>query len=139
VEYRALPENNGENRRMIDPERRKNGQFGKGNKGRPPGIPTRKTYEIKEVARQIIDGDNSERAIKKLSSMFWSGKHPHVTKFFLEHRYGKPKETIDLNLTQVHIAAVMELSDLVLGEFLALMREKRHEEALKLLPGGQVA
>jgi hypothetical protein len=27
----------------------------------------------------------------------------------------------------------------VLGEFLALMREKRHEEALKLLPGGHVA
>jgi hypothetical protein len=132
-----LPNGNGE-------ERRKNGQFGPGNRGRPPGIPNGSVrpspYELtRDIAVRIIDGKNPERAIEKLSEMFWSGAHPHVTKFFLEHRFGKPKETIDLNLTQTHITAVMELSDLVLGEFLGLMREKRHEEALKLLPGGRVA
>jgi hypothetical protein len=123
----------------IGEVRLKNGQYGPGHRGRPPGIPSKKAYEINQVARLIIDGDNPKHAIQKLSKMFWSGEHPHVTKFFLEHRYGKPKEHLDINLTQTHIAAVIELSDLALGEFLALMREKRHEEALKLLPGGQVA
>jgi hypothetical protein len=125
------------------PERYSNGRFGPGNPGRPPkttpGLRSVADDVAQDVARRIIDGDNPEVAIRRLSSMFWSGKHPMVTKFFLEHRYGKPKEHIDINLTQTHIAAVIELSDLALGEFLALMRERRHEEALKLLPGGQVA
>ena len=123
----------------IGPDRRSNGQFGPGNKGRPPGIVQRKTLEIKEVARQIILGEFPEKSIAAMARRVRSGKAEHIEKFFLEHLYGKPKEHIDIHMTQEHIYAVMELSDLVLGEFLALMREKRHEEALKLLPGGHVA
>jgi hypothetical protein len=123
----------------IDPYRRVNGKFGPGNKGRPPGIPSKKAYEIKELARQIILGDHPEHAIAEMIARIRSGKAEHLEKFFLEHLYGKPREHLDINLTQAHIAAVIELSDLALGEFLALMRAKRHEEALKMLPGGQVA
>jgi hypothetical protein len=131
--------------KSFGPERYSNGRFGPGNRGRPPGIQDRKprpippSRAVKDIADRIIYGDNPEAGIAKLSRMFWSGKHPHVTKFFLEHSFGKPKEHIDFTMTQTHIYAVMELSDLVLGEFLALMREKRHDEALKLLPGGRVA
>jgi hypothetical protein len=127
-----LPNGNGDLRRP-------NGQFGPGNKGRPPGIPSKKAYEIKEVARQIILGDDPEKSIAAMIRRIRSGQAEHLERFFLEHLYGKPKEHLNISLTQTHIAAVIELSDLALGEFLALMREKRHEEALKLLPGGQVA
>lgn len=46
-------------------------------------------------------------------------------------------ERHEINLTQQHISAVIELSDLALGEFLALMHAKKPELALKLIQGGQ--
>ena len=92
--------------------------------------------EIKEVAARILLGDMPERSLQAMAKRIRQGKAPHLEKFFAEHLWGKPKETLDINLTQVQLIAMLGLSDMHLLEFVRLMDAKQPEQALQLLPGG---
>jgi hypothetical protein len=78
-------------------ERHENGRFGPGNKGRPPGIPTKKFLEIRQVSRQILLGDAPEVYIKNIRKRIRDGEAPHMEKFFAEHLWGKPRDVIEMH------------------------------------------
>jgi hypothetical protein len=125
-------------REKNGPERTERGRFASGNTGRPPGIPTKKTEEIKEIARKILLGDTPESYIKNVRQRILSGEAPHMEKFFGEHLWGKPRENISINITETHLIAVKAMSDMDLLAFLDALDAKQPERALALLPG-QVA
>jgi hypothetical protein len=103
--------------------------------GRPKGSKDKYKLEIlpiKTLASQLLqDADY----LKSLAIRLKAGDAPHMEKFFAEHLWGKPKETVDLNITQAHIAVLVAMSDLELGEFVSALAAKDHTRALQLLPG----
>jgi carbamate kinase len=82
---------------------RRNNKGTKGNKGgRPP-----KADEIKFLERldNIIDKD---MALSKLEKLIKEDNF-HAIKLYLEYRFGKPKETVDNNITFVEGFNLKEL------------------------------
>jgi hypothetical protein len=119
--------------------RLKNGRFGPGNPGKPKGAKHLRKVEVLEIkafAHHVLFGEDPQKYAKNLGQRIFAGDAPHAEKFLLEHLFGKPKETIDLNITQSQLLAVLQLSDLELSEFLRLVENQQHDEALRLLPGG---
>lgn len=119
------------------PIRLSNGRFGQGmpGPGRPKGSVSRATLEvipIKEMAAELLQ---QPEYLKALAIRLKAGDAPHMEKFFAEHLWGKPKETVDLNITQTHISVLLSLSDLELGAFLSAMEARDTDGALRLLPG----
>ena len=75
-------------------------QFKKGNKGRPKGIIDRRTWAKREVLEFLAKGDEGllPRA-ERLKILLKSPDHSirvQTEKFIVEHDWGRPKETIDL-------------------------------------------
>jgi hypothetical protein len=118
-----------------DANRTANGRFAAGNPGKPKGAKHRATLEvtpIKELASiHLLDPEY----LAALKVRLKAGDAPHMEKFFAEHLWGKPKETIDLNITQTHIQAIIMMSDLELSAFLDALSTGRQDDALQLLPG----
>jgi hypothetical protein len=121
------------------PLRDDKGHFLKGQGGRRPGAKNCKTQEIKEIAAAVLLGPNPQASILRMAERVQRGDAPHLEKFFAEHLWGKPKETLEINLTQKLLVAVLQLSDLELAEFLRVIQGQQPEQALRLLPGGQDA
>jgi hypothetical protein len=129
----------GKNPQKNGPERTDKGRFASGNKGRPPGIPTRKTQEIRTFAAQVLLADDPQTYLKNVRQRIMIGDAPHMERFFAEHLWGRPKEHINISLTETHLLAVCSLSDLELSAFLQALEAQQPEQAMKLLPGSHVA
>lgn len=93
---------------------------------------TLEVIPIKEMAAELLQ---QPEYLKALAIRLKAGDAPHMEKFFAEHLWGKPKETVDLNITQTHISVLLSLSDLELGAFLSAMEARDTDGALRLLPG----
>jgi hypothetical protein len=89
---------------------------------------------VQEIAHQVILGKNPKAAIEAMSERVQSGKAPHLETFFLQHLWGKPKDTFEININQKLIIAALSLSDMELQAFVKLLEENKASEALELLP-----
>ena len=59
--------------------------------------------------------------------------------FFAQHLWGKPRDNINISLTETHLLAVRTMSDLELSAFLQAMEGQRPHDALRMLSAGEVA
>ena len=117
------------------PKKAFNGQFTAGNPGRRVGSKNKSTAEIKQFAADVLLGKSPGIYRENLRKRIMAGEAPHMEKFFAEHLWGKPKESIDLNITKTHISVLLSLSDLELAAFVEAMTQGHQEDALKMLPG----
>lgn len=60
-------------------------------KGRPKGIPNKRTREIQAFAAKMLEDADY---VKELAVRLRRGKAPHVETLLYHYAYGKPKETI---------------------------------------------
>ena len=121
------------------PKRPHRGQFKPGNPGRPKGVITKKLLGAKQIAEEILLANDPKKYVKNIRRRILAGEAPHMETFLAQHLWGKPREQISISLTETHLLAVRTMSDLELSAFLYAMDAKKPEEALRLLPGGQVA
>lgn len=70
--------------------------------GRPKGLLTQKTLEIKALAAELL---SDALYLQQLRIRLRVGDAPHMEKFFAEHLWGKPKEQIEHSgqLALVHV------------------------------------
>jgi hypothetical protein len=100
--------------------------------GRPKGIRNKSTLSVGEFFRGVFESDDyRQRVTKRLID----GKAPHLETIGFYYAYGKPKETLDINITQTMLLAALRLSDLELTAFLRALESPQPEQALQLLPG----
>jgi hypothetical protein len=65
-----------------------------GQQGRTKGTPNKVTQEVREVARQLVEGRDYRAA---LQAKLDAGKlHPAVETMLWHYAYGKPKETVQV-------------------------------------------
>lgn len=67
--------------------------FAKGQGGRKAGVPNKATREFKVAARAFVESPAYRTSAERRMT---SGKAPHLELFFLQHAYGKPKDTTEL-------------------------------------------
>jgi hypothetical protein len=104
----------------------------------PPSLPEKPwKVAVQEIAHQVILGKNPKAAIEAMSARVQAGKAPHLETFFLQHLWGKPKDVLEVNITQKLILAALSLSDMELQAFVKLLEENRGSEALEMLPGNE--
>lgn len=89
-----------------------------GGPGRPPGTPNKITLEARELVAKLMDETYFEDLGKRMRE---HELHPMLEKFLLEHRLGKPKETIDL-VGNVNLTATYDLSQASVDELRLLER-----------------
>jgi hypothetical protein len=102
--------------------------------GRRPGIKDARTLEVQEVARRVILGDLPDQAIAAMAKRVRAGTAPHLEQYFVYRLWGKPHETVEINLTQKLLVSALSLSDMELQAFVDLLERNEPQEALKLLP-----
>jgi hypothetical protein len=117
---------------------RKNYGWKKGQSGNPagrkPGIKDARSLEVQEVARRVILGDFPEQAIAEMRKRVRAGTAPHLEQYFLYRLWGKPRETLEINLTQKLLVSALSLSDMELKAFVDLLERNEVDEAMTLLP-----
>jgi len=89
---------------------------------------------VQDIAHRVILGKDPKSAIEAMSERVQAGKAPHLETFFLQHLWGKPKDVLEVNITQKLILAALSLSDMELQAFVKLLEDNRGAEALDMLP-----
>ena len=84
--------------RKLNPRSLANLKRGAG-PGRPKGLRNKATIEIKRLATEFVEDDKGRR---KLLEQYRSGRlHPAILTMFFHYAYGKPKDTVVLELDQL--------------------------------------
>ena len=79
-----------------------------GSPGRTPGVPNKVTVEIKELARRMLTDPEYLQALKVRLKR---GTAQAVEVQLYQFAYGKPKETIDMNVSDYRKMPTDELLD----------------------------
>lgn len=79
-----------------------------GSPGRPKGVPNRATREAKELAAYIYDDPEVQE--RMLYDARRGRLAPPIATMLMSYRWGKPKETIDLKVTE---RLVIEVTDAI--------------------------
>jgi hypothetical protein len=87
--------------------------------GRPKGATNHATRELKQELRLFFSGGEYRASVKK---RIIAGSAPTIELYFLQLLYGKPKETVDLNVTQSE-----DLSSLSTDELLTRLETMRQQ------------
>ena len=88
-------------------------KFQPGNPGRPKGALNKRTQEAQELAAALIDGDPGY--LEGLKRRIKAGKAPHMETLLWHHRFGKPKEQVDVSVS-VAVAAEVLVNTLTVDE-----------------------
>lgn len=102
-----------------------------------PGVPEsawRAVSRIKYTTRLIPRKDQAPLIERTAELSLWNKNEALVT---LGRCLSMFVDRHEITLTQVHLLAILGMSDLELSAFLQAMNKKEHEVALKLLPGGK--
>ena len=96
--------------------------------GRRKGTPNEATREIKEASRQILE---RPAYLKSLQKRLDDGKAPHMETLLHHYAYGKPKETMDIDVGH-QFKPLKTLTDAELGAEILMWAEKiKAERAAK--------
>jgi hypothetical protein len=71
---------------------------GKPGPGRPKGLPNKATQDAREFAQKFIDDQDYRESLRR---RVISGRAPHMEQLIWTYRYGKPRETLDVNLAEL--------------------------------------
>lgn len=67
--------------------------------GRHKGVPNKATLELKAFTDSLLADPIYQ---KNLKARIQAGDADHIEKFLWEHRYGKPKEILEISGTMTH-------------------------------------
>ena len=90
-----------------------------GSRGRPKGVPNKASAEIREAARRLLEDEAYQRG---LSVRLIKGRAPHMETLLYHYAYGKPKETMDLQVSDVSLLSDEELRERAAGLLARLER-----------------
>ena len=85
--------------------------------GRSKGALNKRTQEAQELAASLIDGDPAY--LEGLKRRIKAGKAPHMETLLWHHRFGKPKDQVDVSVS-VQGAAEVLANTLTLDELKTL-------------------
>ena len=103
-----------------------------GSPGRPRGVPNKATVEIRDAARRLLEDEAYQRG---LSARLIKGRAPHMETLLYHYAYGKPKETMDLRVSDVSLLSHEELRERAAG-LLARLEGVSLSSVLPRLPEG---
>ncbi len=70
----------------------------RGGPGRPKGLPNKATQDVREFAQRFIDDEDYRASLKR---RILRGSAPHMETLIWHYRFGKPKDTLDVNLAEL--------------------------------------
>lgn len=88
--------------------------------GRPKGVPNKITQEIREIARGLL---SSEKYLNVLIRRLESGDlSPQMETLLWQYGYGKPKDTVEITITDQTKLTDAELEDRIAALFVEMKR-----------------
>ena len=70
----------------------------RGGPGRKKGVPNKVTQDVREFAQRFIDDEDYKASLKR---RILRGDAAHMETLIWHYRFGKPKDTLDVNLAEL--------------------------------------